>query len=124
MATTPLDRMASDIQKVLKEYADEVKDNVDSITRQMGQKGAKALKASSKASFGGTGKYASGWTYQTEKTRFGNTTTIYNRTPGLPHLLENGHAKRGGGRVAGRKHIAPVEAELTRTFEMEVKAKL
>ena len=124
MATTPLERLTSDIQKILTEYADEVSDNVDSITRQMGQKGAKALRASSKASFGGTGKYASGWTYRTEKTRFGNTTTIYNRTPGLPHLLENGHAKRGGGRVAGRSHIAPVESELTQTFETEVRLKL
>jgi len=124
MATTPIERLSDDIQKILKEYAAEVKDNVDSITRQMGQKGAKALRASSKALFGGTGKYVSGWTYQTEKKRYGNVTTIYNKLPGLPHLLENGHAKRGGGRIAGRKHIAPVEAELTRTFEMEVKAKL
>ncbi len=124
MATTPLDRLTSDIQKILAEYADEVSDNVDSITRQMGQKGAKALRASSKASFGGTGKYASGWSYQTEKTRFGNVTTIYNKTPGLPHLLENGHAKRGGGRVSGRTHIAPVEAELTQAFGTEVRLKL
>ena len=46
--------------------------------------------------------------------------TLYSKVPGLPHLLENGHAKRGGGRVPGKTHIAPVEQELIKQFEEQI----
>ena len=37
--------------------------------------------------------------------------------PGLPHLLEKGHARIGGGYVAGRKHIEPAANEAFGKFE-------
>lgn len=36
---------------------------------------------------------------------------VYSTKPGLPHLLEKGHATIGGGRVPGREHVAPAAEE-------------
>lgn len=121
---TALEALSADIGKILAEYGEEVAESVDEITKAMAQKGVKALRSSSKSTFRGTGKYASGWTSEVESSRTGPRATIYNKHPGLPHLLENGHAKRGGGRVPGRAHIAPVEDELVKAFEEEVASKL
>lgn len=58
--------------------------------------------------------YASQWAMRKEITRFSFEGLIYNKDPTyrLTHLLEYGHAKRGGGRTAAIPHIAPVEEEL------------
>ena len=32
---------------------------------------------------------------------------VYSTKPGMPHLLEKGHAKVGGGRTRAIEHIAP-----------------
>lgn len=121
---SPIERLQAEVSAILEEYGEEVAEHLDEVTKDIGKKGAKALRSSSKGSFGGSGKYARGWTYEVEESRLGTTVTIYNRIPGLPHLLENGHAKRGGGRVPGRSHIAPVEAELIETYEKEVASRL
>lgn len=120
-----VEALASEIEKILNEYGDEVKKNLDEILMRTAKVGANLLKSESSSKFGGTGKYARGWTVTEEKNdRWGSTYVIHNRVYNLPHLLEFGHAKRNGGRVAGRPHIKPVEERLITQVEQEVVAKL
>lgn len=113
-------QLDSTISKILEEYHNEIDKDVGKAIDKVAKAGVKELKANSRTSFKGTGKYAKGWTSKKEKDRILHTTIIYNKTPGLPHLLEHGHAKRGGGRVDGREHIAPVEKEVIEQFEKEL----
>ena len=111
--------------KILDDYEADVTKLTKEEAKKVGQKGVQSLRSSSGV-FGGTGKYASGWRSQVEENRFSAKSTLHNaRLPGLPHLLENGHARRGGGRnVEGIVHIEPVERELDRIFTQDLEAAL
>lgn len=124
MAKTTVDTLAADVMKILDDYEADVTKLTKEEAKKVGQKGVQSLRSSSGV-FGGTGKYASGWRSTVEENRFGAKSTLHNaRLPGLPHLLENGHAKRGGGRVHGTVHIEPVERELDRVFTQDLEAAL
>ena len=116
--------LEADIKKILDEYEGDVKNLNEKTVKKIAQKGVKSLKSRSSV-FKGTGKYASGWRSKVEVTRTDAKATLYNaRLPGLPHLLEHGHAKRNGGRVLGTVHIKPVEDELERAFSQEIESGL
>lgn len=127
-----LETFGAEIQKILKEYEDDVTENLSIITKKIGQKGAKLLKDESLGQFPDSKRhktrYGQTWTSKTEQNRLYTTVTIYNRQAGLPHLLENGHALVAGGRqigsVSAKTHIYPVEQELIRQYEREVVEKL
>ena len=65
-------------------------------------------------------KEAKSWRARNTGTRTAPEYTIYSELPGLPHLLEHGHAKRGGGRTRAFPHIAPVEENLPQMIEQEI----
>ena len=119
-----VDNLQAAINDILEEYQGQVYENLDQITRMIGQKGVEALKNSSKSAFSGK-KYASGWAMLAEKSRLYTTVIIYNKKQaGLAHLLENGHVKANGtgryGQWDGIEHILPVEEKLVDEYESEV----
>lgn len=114
-----VDQLSSEIMSALDEYkkvTDEVvKTAVNSVSKE-----TKAMaQAGSPVKSGG---YQKGWAVKKTSEKTGQVSiTVYNRTkPGLTHLLEKGHAKRGG-RVAGKPHIAPAEEYAVNELEAAIK---
>lgn len=117
MGKTPIDKLSAAISDVLEAYGDELQENIGEAVKTVSKKGAQAVRQAAQQTFGGSGAYARGWTSRAETGRVSAQGFIYNKDlPGLPHLLENGHAKRGGGRVPGRARIKPVEEEIVKDF--------
>ena len=90
---------------------------LDETKKELAKSAVKQLKATSPKR---TGRYASGWT----RKKKGNAIIVHNKQYQLTHLLEKGHAKRGGGRVAARVHIAPVEKRVQSMAEPVLRKKL
>ena len=103
-----VDELAGVINEGLMEYASLTSDKVKSAVR----KSAKAVKEQINSSAPvRTGRYAKSWKTKTtaeSSTMLQQTVYSPNRYM-LAHLLEKGHAKRGGGRVRAIPHIAPAE---------------
>lgn len=107
-----------DIDSILKELQEDVAQALEKASKDVAKEGVKKLKDKSPKK---TGAYAKGWGQSKRK----DTIIIHNKKrAGLTHLLEKGHAKRGGGRVGPKKHIEPVEEfvaeELARRIEHEL----
>lgn len=106
---TSIDDMASEIMKGLMEYADLADSTMKKAVRKTATEVKKEISANAPKR---TGKYRKSWT--TRKTKENSHTlemTVHSKNRyQLAHLLEHGHAKRNGGRVSGKPHIAPAEA--------------
>lgn len=116
--------LAGEVEKILNEYGDEVSERMAEVVEKVAKKGVKQLKATSPVDIGApkSGSYAKGWAVETSGKKHKQLTcsaTIYNRQPGLPHLLEHGHALRQGGRSPAKPHIKPVEDMLFDLFRPE-----
>ena len=122
------DQLGNEIDKILKEYGDDVEFYMKEVTLKIGRKGATAVKNEAHDKFNGN-KYYKSWTASEVKWPHYSSVVIYNRKLyQLPHLLEHGHALVHGGRnvgsVDGRPHIAPVEEKLIEEYYNTVVAGL
>jgi len=92
-------------------YASDV---VDAAAEETSEDIVKELKATSPKQ---SGKYRKSWTFK----KMGYCSyKVYSKQYRLTHLLENGHALRGGGRAKSIPHIAPVEREFIDKFRKKV----
>ena len=118
--TVTVDGLAAAVMDGLKEYADLASDKMKSAVKKSAKTVRDDIKGSAPIR---TGRYAGSWT--TKKSSNALEVTVYSPSRYmLAHLLEFGHAKRGGGRVAARPHIAAAEQHGIEQLESEIERSL
>ena len=120
---TSIDDMAAEIMEGLSEYAD----LADAAMKKAVRKTATAVKNEISANAPvKSGRYKRSWTAKkTKETSHTLEMTVHSKDRyQIAHLLEHGHAKRGGGRVAAIPHIAPAEANGADMLETLIKKEL
>ena len=111
---TNIKDLAKQINNQLERYATLVRGEVEKATDDVTKEAVQEIKAASPVE---TGAYKAGWT----RKKVPNGYIIHNKTNyQLTHLLEHGHAKRSGGRVAGKVHIRPAEERANKRFEERI----
>ena len=118
-----IDNMAAEIMKGLDEYAKLTTSDLKSAVRQAGTNVKKDIQANAPKK---TGAYSKSWSVKaTKETSNSLELTVYSpKKYQLAHLLEFGHAKRGGGRTKAQPHIAPAEEAAVKQLESDIERAL
>ena len=118
-----IDQMAHVIMEGLQEYADLATDDLKKAVKKAGDEAKKDIQNNAPVK---SGAYKKSWTVKTTKeTSNAMEVVVHSRNRyQLAHLLEFGHAKRGGGRTRAFPHIAPAEQRAAELLEREVEAAL
>ncbi len=103
--TVSVNQLANELTKMMQSYKDgveqaiavEVEDTADKVLEEVKRLAPKR-----------TGDYVKGFVKTPKRLKSGVEYAIWNRKHyRRVHLLERGHAKRNGGRVAGKPHMEP-----------------
>ena len=106
--TVSVDQMAAAIEEELEKYKDLASDELKKAVKKAGKTAKSDINESAPVR---TGKYAKSWkTKVTAEDSQRIQVAVYSPSRYMiADLLENGHAKRGGGRVRAIPHIRPAE---------------
>lgn len=122
--TVSIDEMDNAIMEELEKYADLAADELKAAVKETAASVRKDIQAGAPVD---TGKYKKSWSVKNIREDSESIELVVhsrNRYQ-IAHLLEHGHAKRGGGRVAAKPHIASAEQrgneKLVQTIEQELK---
>lgn len=112
------------VRDILQDYSVEVAKAAEEAVQEVAKEATKKLRQTAPRK---SGKYAKGWASKVEKTPTTAEAIVYGKTGTyqLAHLLEHGHARRGGGRkVDGIEHIKPVEEWAIKEVEARIREKV
>lgn len=123
MRNVSTDNLASEIMKGLMEYKDLATSDMKTAVRKAGRLVRKDIEAKAPKR---TGAYSKSWTVKTTKETAESLelTVCSPKRYQIAHLLEKGHAKRGGGRTKAIPHIAPAEESAVKELEKNIKKAL
>lgn len=118
-----IDGLADAVMESLNEYARTSTEDVKAAVRKAGNTVRDEIKGTAPKD---TGAYAKSWSVKTEKeTSASLEVVVHSRNRyQLAHLLEYGHAKRGGGRISAKPHIAAAEQKGVEELEKSIEKAL
>lgn len=116
-------QLAAAVMERLTDYADVITEDMKTAVKNAGDMAKKEISSSAPKD---SGAYARSWTVKkTKESTSALEVTVHSRNRyQIAHLLEHGHAKRGGGRVAARPHIASAEEKAAEQLELEIERSL
>ena len=122
MKKVSIDEMGNAIQKEFEDYVEMSASKVKTIVKEVADDVKQKIQDNAPVDTGG---YKKSWDItQTENSSLGATYTVHAKKYQLTHLLEFGHAKRGGGRTKARPHIAKGEQLAITELKKAVEANL
>lgn len=119
MSKVSIGSLSKEVIRELKTYAKVTTGKVKEAVKNAGRTAKEEINMTAPKR---TGAYAKSWAVKTlSETGSRLVLVVHSRNKyQLTHLLEYGHAKRGGGRVEARVHIAEAESKAVRSFEKEI----